>query len=458
MSGRPAIALVASSLAFSLVLLDATVVNVALPAIREDLGAGVTELQWVVNAYTLALASLLLSAGALSDRFGGRRMALLGASLFAVASGAAAAAPSVATLVAAQVVLGIGAAALVPASLAMLTRAYPEPGRRARAVGVWASTSAAAFAAGPVLAGLLIEVIGWRAIFAVNLPFAAAVLVLVARGIAPAPAPVPAGGRPGLDLPGQAAAVVALAALTLGLIESGGSGWGSPLVLGALAVAVAAGTAFVAIERRAVSPMLPLALFRERAFTTSAAVGLLVSFALYAELFLVSLYLQDVRGLSALETGLAFLPQPILFALAGMPAGRAVARFGPRAPLAAGGVIAAAGALVLLAAGQHSPYGLLVLGMALFGAGAGAVIPAITTAVVSSVPQAQVGIASAALNASRQTGGVLGIAVLGGLVADGAFLAGMHLALGVAAATLLGAALLGTRLVPRRAPASTAAG
>lgn len=453
MTRRPAVALVASSLAFSLVLLDATVVNVALPEIREDLGAGVTELQWVVNAYTLALASLLLSAGALADRFGGRRMALAGASLFTVASAVAAAAPTVAALVGAQLLLGVGAAALVPASLAILTRAYPEPARRARAVGVWAASSAAAFAAGPVLAGLLIEAVGWRAIFAVNLPFAAAVLLLVSRGVAPAPG---ARGR-GLDLAGQATAIVALAALTLALIESGDVGWGSPLVAAALAVALAAGTAFVAVERRAAAPILPLTLFRERAFTASTVAGLTVSFALYAELFLVSLYLQDVRGLSALETGLAFLPQPILFALAGLPAGRLVARHGPRLPLAAGGATAAAGALVLVGAGATTPYALLVLGMALFGAGAGAVIPAITTAVVAAVPAAQVGVASAALNASRQTGGVLGVAVLGGLVADGAFLAGMHLALLVAAVALLGAALLGARLVPSRAPLAEAA-
>ncbi|HEU4656164.1 MAG TPA: MFS transporter [Capillimicrobium sp.] len=458
MKGRPAVALIASSLAFSLVLLDATVVNVALPAIRDDLGAGVSELQWVVNAYTLALASLLLSAGALSDRFGGRRMALAGAGLFTVASAAAALAPSVVALVAAQVVLGVGAAALIPASLAILTRAYPDPGPRARAVGLWASSSAAAFAAGPVLAGLLIDAVGWRAIFAVNLPFAAAVILLVLRGVEAAPAPAPATAR-GVDAPGQVTAVVALAALTFALIEGGDLGWSAPVVQAALAVALLAGAAFVAIERRARAPMLPLSLFSERAFNASAAAGLLVSFALYAEIFLVSLYLQDVRGLSALETGFAFLPQPIVFALAGVPSGRLVARFGPRVPMMAGGVLAAGGALVLVGAGADAPYGLLVAGLALFGAGAGSVIPAMTTAVVESVPQAQVGIASAALNASRQTGGVLGIAVLGGLVADGGFMPGMHAALLVGAATLLGVALLATRVggpAPVRAAAEAA--
>lgn len=448
MRGRPAVALVASSLAFSLALLDAAVVNVGLSDIRDDLGAGVTELQWVVNAYTLALAALLLSAGALADRFGGRRMALLGASLFVVASTVATAAPSVLALVGAQIVLGMGAAALVPASLAILTRAYPEPGRRAHAVGVWAATSAAAFAAGPVLAGLLIEALGWRALFAVNLPLAAIVLVLVARGVAPSP-----GERArSIDVAGQATAILTLAALTFGLIESGESGWTSPIVLGAFTVALAAGTAFVAAENRAPAPMLPLTLFRERAFTASTLAGTFISFAMYAELFLVSLYLQDVRGMTALETGLAFLPQPILFALAGLPAGRMVARFGPRLPLMAGGAVASAGMLLLVAAGPHTPYLLIVAGLALFGAGVGAAIPAITTAVVASVPPAQVGVASAALNAARQTGGVLGVAVLGGLVAEGAFLAGMHLALGIGAAALLVTALLGAGLTGR-APA-----
>jgi DHA2 family methylenomycin A resistance protein-like MFS transporter len=449
MTHRPAIALAASSLAFSLVLLDTTVVNVALPAIRDDLDASLTGLQWIVNGYTLVLASLLLSAGALADRLGARRMVLGGVTLFSVASAAAAVAPSLAALVAAQVALGIGAAALIPASLSLLTHAYPDPIRRARAVGVWASTSASAFAAGPVLAGLLIDVAGWRAMFAINLPFALVVAVLVLRGVDETPRTA----RRGLDVPGQVTAVLALAALTFALIESGSLGWGSPVVVGALVVAVASTLAFVAVERRSAAPMLPLSLFASRAFSASAAAGALVSFAVYGQLFFLSLYLQEVRGLSALETGFAFLPQPAVFALAGLPAGRIVARVGPRLPLAVGGALAATGTLVLLTIGADTPYGVLVAGLVLFGAGAGTAIPALTSAVVSDVPAAQVGVASAALNTSRQTGGVLGVAILGGLVSGTDFLGGMHVALVACAVALLGVALLGAGLTERRAGA-----
>ena len=321
---RPAVALTASSLAFALVLLDTTVVNVALPAIRDDLGTSVGGLQWVVNGYTLVLAALLLSAARWPTGLGARRMMRAGVAIFAVASAAAALAPSTTTLVAAQVLLGVGAAALVPASLTLLSHAYPDPIRRARAVGVWAAISASAFAAGPVLGGLLVDAVGWRLVFAINLPFAAAIALLLWRGVGETSRVA----RRGLDLAGQATAIVALASLTFALIESRSLGWGSPLVAGGLVLAVVAAVAFVAVERRGRAPMLPLELFSSRAFSASTAAGSLINFALYGEFFLLSPYFQDVRDLSALETGLAFLPQPLVFALAGIPAGRLVARIG----------------------------------------------------------------------------------------------------------------------------------
>jgi len=444
---RPAVALTASSLAFALVLLDTTVVNVALPAIRDDLGASVSQLQWVVNGYTLVLAALLLSAGALADRLGARRVMRAGVALFALASAAAALAPSTTALVAAQVILGVGAAALVPASLTLLTHAYPDPVRRAKAVGIWAAISASAFAAGPVLGGLLIDAVGWRLVFAINLPFAAAIGALLWRGVAETPR-TPARG---LDLAGQATAIIALAALTFALIESRSLGWGSPLVAGGLLVAVVAGVAFIAVERRGRAPMLPLELFSSRAFSASTAAGALVSFAVYGQLFLLSLYFQDVRGLTALQTGLAFLPQPVVFALAGIPSGRLVARIGPRWPLAIGGAMAAAGAVLLLGTTAGTPYWHLLVGLVLFGGGAGAAIPALTAAVVSAAPPAQVGVAAAALNASRQTGGVLGVAVLGGMAHAGPqFVSGLHAGLAIGAGALAATAVLGLSLGVRR--------
>jgi DHA2 family methylenomycin A resistance protein-like MFS transporter len=448
---RPAVALAASSLAYSLILLNTTVVSVALPAIRDDLGTSVSGLQWVVNGYTLVLAALLLSAGALVDRVGARRMMRAGVAIFALASAAAALAPGTSALIAAQVLLGVGAATLVPAALTLLTHAYPDPIRRARAVGVWAAISASAFATGPVLGGLLVDAVGWRLIFALNLPFAAAIALLLWRGVAETTRTAR-----GLDLAGQVTAVVALASLTFALIESRALGWDSRPVLGGIALAVVAAVSFVAVERRGHAPMLPLKLFSSRAFSASTAAGTLVNFAIYGQFFLMSLYFQDIRGLTALETGLAFLPEPLLFALAGVPAGRMVARIGPRWPLAIGGALGAAGAAVLLTAGESTPYGHLMIGLVLFGAGGGAAIPALTAAAVSAAPPAQVGVAAAALNASRQTGGVLGVAILGGMAHAGpAFVSGMHAGLAIAGGALVAVAVFGLAIGVRpRVPAA----
>jgi DHA2 family methylenomycin A resistance protein-like MFS transporter len=444
---RPALALAVAALAYALVLLDTSLVNVGLSAIRDDLGASVTALQWVVNGYALVLASLLLSAGALTDRIGARRMLMGATALFAVGAAGAALAPTTAALVAAQVVLGTAAAGLVPASLALLTHNYPDPIRRARALGVWAAISATSFAAGPVIGGLLIDTAGWRLMFAINLPFALAVLVLLTR----VGETTRARSR-SLDLPGQATAIVALAALTFGIVESRSLGWDSPAVLAALVIALVAGSAFVAVERAGRAPMLPLSMLRSRRFSSAATAGLLINFAVFGQFFLFSLYFEDVRHLSALQTGLAFLPQPLLLALAGIPAGRLVARVGPRVPLAVGGTLAALGALVLLTVQPGTSYLQIVVGLMLFGAGAGGVIPAVTAAAVASVPSPQVGVAAAALNASRQMGGVLGVAVLGGMAgAGGSLMSGTHTALAIAAIALVGIVLLAaTAMAPRR--------
>jgi DHA2 family methylenomycin A resistance protein-like MFS transporter len=349
--------------------------------------------------------------------------------------------------------LGIAAAGLVPASLTLLTHNYPDPVRRARALGVWAAISATAFAAGPVIGGLLIDTAGWRLMFAINLPFAVGVLVLLTR----VGETTRARAR-GLDLPGQATAIVALAALTFAIVESRSLGWSSPEVLGALALALGAGAAFLLVEQRGRAPMLPLSLLRSRRFSSAATAGLLINFAVFGQFFLFSLYFEDVRGLSALETGLAFLPQPLLLAVAGIPAGRLAARVGPRLPLTIGGVLAALGAVVLLTVQPGTSYLQILVGLMLFGAGAGGVIPAVTAAAVASVPSPQVGIAAATLNASRQMGGVLGVAVLGGMAATGgSLMGGTHTALLIAAIALGGVALLGAvGMAPRRAAESEA--
>jgi DHA2 family methylenomycin A resistance protein-like MFS transporter len=446
----PGTALAASSLAFCLVLLDTSLVNVALPTIRHDLGASVAGLQWIVNAFPLALATLLMSAGAFVDRFGARRLMFGGVAIFLVGSSLAGVANGPRALIAAQAGLGVGAALLLPASLSLLTHAYPDPARRAVAVGIWSSTAAVAFAASPLVAGFLIDVGGWRAVFAVNLPFAVAVVGLLTWHVPETPTRI---GQ-GVDLAGQCTAMVALAALTFALIESRPLGWSSKAVLGSLAVFVIASVGFVAIERRSTDPMLPLGLFSTRGFSPSIAAGVLVSVSVYGQLFLLALYLQDGRGLSPTEMGLVYLAQPVATALIGIPIGRFIGRMGPRVPLIVGGAAGAVGSLLLAAViGRATSYGVIVLALTLFGIAGGSVVPAVYSAVVSSVPSAQVGVASSVLNAARQTGGVLGIAVLGGLVSATNFVSGLPLAMALCALSFAGIALVGVwmRRLPRPA-------
>jgi DHA2 family methylenomycin A resistance protein-like MFS transporter len=422
---------VACSIAYALVILGTTAVNVALPDIRESLGGSTSGLQWVANGYLLMLASLLLGMGTLCDVLGARRLMLGGVVVFAAGGALAAAAPNLGVLIGAQIVLGAGAAALAPASLALITHAYDDHAARRHAIGIWASVSAAAVAAGPVVGGLLIGLTGWQAIFAIDVPVALAIGWLALRWIDETPR------HPrGVDLPGQVAAIAGLATLTFGLIEAGTHGWLSPLVLGALGGAAAILGCFVWIERRSAAPMLPLGLFAARSFSGGVAVGTLFSFAVYGQLFVLSLYLQEQRGLSALQTGLVFLAQPATYALFAVRASRFSPRGGVRTAMAIGSALTLLGTILLLAVGDHTSYAVIVVAFVISGLGGALAIPVLTTAVVSGVERSQVGIAAAALNAFRNTGGVLGIAVVGGMVAGRSLVDGLHLAVGTSAAAL----------------------
>jgi MFS transporter, DHA2 family, methylenomycin A resistance protein len=454
---RERLVLLASTVGFSMVLLDTTVVNVGLGAIADDLNAGATTLEWVANAYTLVFAGLLLSTGLAADRLGARAVFLGGLATFAAGSVAASLAPSAIALIAAQALLGVGAALVLPTSLSLLSQVFADPARRVRAVGIWAAGSAVSFAAGPVAGGLLIEQAGWRSIFVINLPLAVLAAALVVSQVR--------GGRPATQVAGplnvgpQAVAVAMLVALTFGLIESGGSGWGSAPVVVALGAAAVLGAALVRRERSAQWRLVPHELVSDRRFTALTAGGALLNFAFYGELFFLSLFLQQERGLDALETGLAFLPQPVLFMAAAPLAGRLIAR-GPRLPLALGAAIAVAGSLLLLGVDEASSYPVLMAGLALNGLGGGLAIPAVTSGVMGAAPPALAGIASATLNAGRQIGGVLGVAVLGGIAAGGGGVevAGMHQAVLIAAVGLAAASALSLRLrEPRPAVARQAA-
>jgi DHA2 family methylenomycin A resistance protein-like MFS transporter len=326
----------------------------------------------------------------------------------------------------------------MPASLALIVHDYPQPAERTRAVAAWAACAGAGFATGPVLGGILVDQVGWRAIFLVNLPVGVLALALLLRN-----AIETARNERGIDIPGQLLGIASLAAVAFGLTEAGAYGWSSPLAVVPLAIAVVTAGAFVATERRVASPLLPPALLSHRSFSAAVGVGLLLNFGIYGQVFVLSLYLQQVRHFSALDTGLMLLPFAGLTMVLPPVTGRVVARFGPRYVMITGQCLAAGGTAILALADPHTAYRLLLPGLVLLGLGMAATMPSMTAAVMLAAPREFAGIASGVLNAARQVGGVLGIALLGTLIADTRdFSSGMHPALGiVVGAFLIGAAL-----------------
>ncbi|MFF6823550.1 MFS transporter [Streptomyces longwoodensis] len=434
----PVLALTAGLLGFTLVCLDASVVNVALPAIGSSLGGGMSGLQWVVDAYTLAFAALMLSTGAFSDRAGASRAYALGTAVFTLASAACGLAPGLPSLIGARVVQGVAAAVVLPASLALVRQAYPDPARRARAVAAWAAGGSAAVALGPVAGGVLTSAWDWRAIFFVNLPVGAAILLLLLRAPRSERRPAP------LDLPGQVTAVVALTALTFAVIERGVTG------AVALAVAVVAGVVFFRVEARGPHPVVPLGLFRDRTVAVAVATGAAVSVAFYSVVFVFSLYFQQVRGLGPLAAGLAFLPMTGLIAVVNVVAGKLAGRFGPRLPMVVGQWVAVAGLLLLLSVGADTPAPLVAVALVPLALGCALTVPPLTAAMMDAVPAERAGLAAGVLNAARQVAGGLGIAVFGTLVADG-FATGMRLSLAIAAVLLAVTGAFSFRLAGRPA-------
>lgn len=418
-------AFTAICLGFFAVILDTTIVNVALPAIGAGFGTGITSLQWVVNGYNIVFAALLLTCGALADRRGGKRAFGYGVGIFVAGSLICGLAPAFPALVAGRVIQGLGAALLMPASLTLIAHTYPEPAARTRAVAAWAACAGAATAIGPVLGGILVDFAGWRAIFLVNLPIGAIAVALLARH-----ATETASTPRGIDLPGQILGIIALAAIAFGLTEAGPYGWSSPVVIGLLAAGLLAVALLAVAERAAPSPLLPPRLLAHRSFSAANAVGLLLNFGIYGQVFVLSLYFQQLRHFSALATGMMLLPFAGVTVVGPPVTGRLTARFGPRAVMIAGQIMAAAGTAILALAGPHTSYLMLVPGLFLLGMGFAATMPSLTAAVMLAAPKQYAGIASGVLNASRQVGGVLGIALLGTLISGRAhFTAGLHVAL-----------------------------
>ena len=442
---RPVPVLVATALGFAVVQLDVTIVNVALPWIAADLGTGVSGLQWVVDGYTLTFAALLLSAGVIGDRFGARRAYVMGFLAFGAASLGCGLAPTAATLILSRTVQGVGAALLLPSSLSLLNHASAHDERlRARAVAIWTAAGGVAIAAGPLVGGVLLGALGWRSIFLVNLPLCALAIWLTVAAVPDAPRPA---RRPALDPAGQLLAVLALTGLTGAIIEIHPLGLGHPLVLAGLVLAAVAGLALVAVEARATGPMLPLDLFRRPGFGAAVAFGIAVNLAYYGLIFVLSLYLQRVLGYSPRAAGLAFLPLTATFIVSNLVSGWMTGRLGSRVPMICGALVGAGGFALLSSLGDSSRSVEMLPAFLLIPLGIGLAVPAMTTCILASAERARAGTASAVLNAARQAGGAVGVALFGGLAAGG-LVPGVRSSGLLSAGLLLGATALAVLAIP----------
>lgn len=444
---RPRIGLtiLATSLGFVLVQLDVTIVNIALAKIGADLGTGVSGLQWVVDSYALTFSALLLSAGALGDQIGARNGFVIGFAAFVVASLGCGLAPGATALIIARSFQGIGAALLVPCSLALLNQAAGNNGQlRARAVSLWTASGSVAMAVGPVLGGLLVDTWGWRSIFLINIPIGLAGIALTQLYVRES-----ATRHHSFDPAGQLLAILTLLGLVGAVISSEGSGF-TPFVWTALIIAFTSGAAFIFVESRLSAPALPLDFFRQPTFTAATLVGLAVSFTLYGDIFVLGLYLQRIRGYSPVVSGLAFLPFAIVLLFSNLSAAWLAKGTNLRWLMVVGLVIGAAGYLLLHSIDESTPYLQILLGFIVIPLGVGLAIPCMTTSLLATVPTSRSGVASGVLNSIRQAGGALGVAVYGGLLNERA-IAGAQLSFLISTGLLILAALIaaiGVRQVP----------
>jgi MFS transporter, DHA2 family, methylenomycin A resistance protein len=408
------VALVSICLGFFVIQLDVTIVNVALPAIGRQIGGSLAGLQWVVDAYTLALASIMLTAGSAADRIGARKVFAAGLTVFAVGSAGCAAAPALGVLIAARAGQGLGASALLPCSLALIVHQFPDPRARARALGVWGAMGSLGVALGPVVGGVLVSLAGWRSIFLVNVPVCGLTVFLLWRYVRESPLN-PARRT---DVRGLLFGVASLACLTACFITAGQLGWAEPVPWVLLAAGAAAAWLLVRAERKQASPMLPLALFRSKDLSGAVGVGLVFNMVLYGSLLCLSLFLQQARHETVLVTGLLLLPMSVVVGAGSLASGRLTARLGARPPMIAGLTLAAAGAGVLAMFGTGSSLWVLLGGSILLGL-VSLAMPAMTAVVVGSAGREHAGVASGILNAARQSGGALGVALLGSLLGSG---------------------------------------
>jgi EmrB/QacA subfamily drug resistance transporter len=404
------------SMSLLIVGIDVTIVNVALPSIGRDFHAPLSGLQWTVDAYTLVLASLLMLSGSTADRLGRRRTFVIGLGTFAAGSLLCSLAPNLTTLIIFRMLQAVGGSMLNPVAMSIITNTFTIPRERAQAIGVWAAVVGVSIALGPVVGGVLVSSIGWRSIFWINIPIGVVAMILAVRYIPESKAPV----ARKVDVPGQVLVITLLVSLTYAIIEAPDRGWSSALILGALALAAASLSALLLQERRVAEPLIDLRFFRSVPFASATVIAVAAFAGLGGFLFLNTLYLQDVRGLSALRAGIDTLPLAAMTMVLPPLSGRLVGRRGSRIPLVIAGLALSASCLMLVGLSATTPFSLLFTAYVVFGIGFGFVNAPITNAAVSCMPRAQAGVASAIASTSRQVGSTLGVAVVGALVASSA--------------------------------------
>ncbi len=444
---HPRLVLIAASLGVLFAQIDSSVVNLAVKSIGADLHAGISEMQWVLDSYNLVYASLLLTAGTLGDLYGRRRIFVLGIALFVVGTVICALAPNAGILIFGRVVSGLGAAFEVPMSLVLLTLAYPDREGRAHALGVWASCNALAFIIGPMLGGWLVATIGWRSIFYLILPVCAAAVVLTYAAVNESAEPK---GRR-LDLPGQLLAIIGLGAFAVAAIEGSHWGWTSPMVLSIVAVGAVALALFVRVEARTPGPLLPLEFLRRPVFSATLAAAGLMTFGIYALVFVVPLYFQTIRGATPFTAGLELLPMPASFFVVSQFAGTLSNRLGPRIVMSTGMACMGLGALALAFIGEDTSLALIEVDLFVVGIGLGLNTAPVNGVAVAALPPERSGTASGVLNTARMVGATLGVAILGAVfaahagqdaAAGASFLPGLRASMaGSATAELIGAVI-----------------
>jgi EmrB/QacA subfamily drug resistance transporter len=447
---RPWLILWICCMSLLIVGIDVTIVNVALPSIRQDLHASLSGLQWSVDAYTLVIGSLLMASGSTADRFGRRRVFQIGLALFTLGSLLCSLAPSVTALVIFRCLQALGGSMLNPVALSIISNTFTEPRARARAMGVWGAVFGISLALGPVVGGVLVTTLTWRAIFWINIPIGVAAIILTKLFVPESKA----GTARRFDPWGQLLVIVMLVTLTYGVIEGPADGWSSPLIVATFAVAVAAAVSLVLVERRREQPLLEVRFFRSVPFSGASLIAVFAFGILAGFMFLNTLYLQEGRGYSALHAGLLTLPMAAMICVTAPISGRLVGSRGPRLPLVLAGLAAAVSLTLLTRLSDTTSLPYLLASYVVLGLACGLVNAPISNTAVSGMPNSQAGVAASVASASRQTGNALGVAITGSIVAGasaGGIASASHAAWVVLAACGLAVAALGFASTTRRA-------